>query len=63
MPEKLLQEEWAPDYGERKIHPTAGITAIGASFSLLQLKLGMHSTNFAMLISSCNIFFAGYFFR
>ncbi|MBP3728672.1 MAG: glutamate formiminotransferase, partial [Lachnospiraceae bacterium] len=24
MPEKLLQEEWAPDYGERKIHPTAG---------------------------------------
>ena len=30
MPEKLLQPEWAPDYGERKIHPTAGITAIGA---------------------------------
>ncbi len=30
MPEKLLQDEWAPDYGERKIHPTAGITAIGA---------------------------------
>ena len=21
MPEKLLQPEWAPDYGERKIHP------------------------------------------
>ena len=30
MPEKLLQPEWAPDYGERKIRPTAGITAIGA---------------------------------
>ena len=30
MPEKLLQPDWAPDYGERKIHPTAGITAIGA---------------------------------
>ena len=26
MPEKLLQPDWAPDYGERKIHPTAGIT-------------------------------------
>ena len=26
MPEKLLQPEWAPDFGERKIHPTAGIT-------------------------------------
>ena len=30
MPEKLLEPDWAPDYGERKIHPTAGITAIGA---------------------------------
>ena len=28
MPEKLLQPEWAPDYGERKIHPTAGITGV-----------------------------------
>ena len=33
MPEKLLQPEWAPDFGERKIHPTAGITAIGARMS------------------------------
>ena len=24
MPEKLLEPDWAPDYGERKIHPTAG---------------------------------------
>ena len=30
MPEKLLEPDWAPDYGERKIHPTAGIIAIGA---------------------------------
>jgi len=30
MPDKLLLDEWAPDFGERKIHPTAGITAIGA---------------------------------
>ena len=25
MPEKLLEEDWKPDYGERKIHPTAGL--------------------------------------
>jgi glutamate formiminotransferase len=31
MPEKLLQEEWAPDFGERKIHPTAGIMAMTTS--------------------------------
>ena len=37
MPEKLLQEEWAPDYGERKIHPTAGITAIGARMPLVEM--------------------------
>ena len=34
MPEKLLQPEWAPDFGEQKIHPTAGITAIGARMNL-----------------------------
>ena len=34
MPEKLLQPEWAPDYGERKIHPTAGIIAIGAQMCI-----------------------------
>ena len=27
MPEKLLEPDWAPDYGERKIHQTAGIIA------------------------------------
>ena len=31
MPEKLLEPDWAPDYGERRIHPTAGITAIGGA--------------------------------
>ncbi len=30
MPEKLLEPDWAPDYSEREIHPTAGVTAIGA---------------------------------
>jgi len=39
MPEKLLQPEWAPDYGERKIHPTAGITAIGARMPLVAVQL------------------------
>ena len=33
MPEKLLEPEWAPDFGERKIHPTAGIIAIGKSIA------------------------------
>ena len=41
MPEKLLQPEWAPDYGERKIHPTAGITAIGARMPLIAYNINL----------------------
>ena len=41
MPEKLLLEEWAPDFGERKIHPTAGITAIGARPPLIAYNINL----------------------
>lgn len=41
MPEKLLQDEWAPDYGERKIHPTAGVTAIGARMPLVAFNVNL----------------------
>lgn len=45
MPEKLLLPEWAPDYGERKIHPTAGITAIGARFPLVAFNVNLNTDN------------------
>ena len=45
MPEKLLQEEWAPDYGERKIHPTAGITAIGARMPLIAYNINLDTSD------------------
>lgn len=45
MPEKLLQPEWAPDYGERKIHPTAGITAIGARPFLVAFNVNLNTSN------------------
>lgn len=41
MPEKLLLPEWAPDYGERKVHPTAGITAIGARMPLVAFNVNL----------------------
>lgn len=41
MPEKLLQQEWAPDFGERKIHPTAGIIAIGARMPLIAFNVNL----------------------
>lgn len=45
MPEKLLQPEWAPDYGERKIHPTAGIIAIGARMPLIAFNVNLDTSD------------------
>lgn len=45
MPEKLLQEDWAPDFGERKIHPTAGITAIGARMPLVAYNVNLNTSD------------------
>lgn len=45
MPEKLLQPEWAPDYGERKIHSTAGIVAIGARMPLIAYNINLDTSD------------------
>lgn len=45
MPEKLLLPEWEPDYGERKIHPTAGVTAVGARFPLIAYNIDLDTDN------------------
>ena len=45
MPEKLLEEEWQPDYGERKIHPTAGVTAVGARIPLVAFNVNLDTDN------------------
>ena len=41
MAEKLQQEEWAPDYGDRKIHPTAGVMAVGARMPLVAFNVNL----------------------
>ena len=45
MPEKLLLPDWAPDYGERRIHPTAGITAIGARMPLIAFNVNLDTAD------------------
>ena len=45
MPEKLLEPDWAPDYGERKIHPTAGIIAIGARMPLIAYNINLDTSD------------------
>lgn len=45
MPEKLKQEEWAPDFGEREMHPTAGIMAIGARKCLVAFNVNLKTSD------------------
>lgn len=45
MPEKLLEEDWAPDFGERKIHPTAGVTAVGVRMPLVAFNVNLDTDN------------------
>ncbi|NQN86861.1 glutamate formimidoyltransferase [Streptococcus suis] len=45
MPEKLLEEDWAPDFGGRKIHPTAGVTAVGARMPLVAFNVNLDTDN------------------
>jgi glutamate formiminotransferase len=35
LAEKMVREEWAPDFGPARPHPTAGATVIGARFFLI----------------------------
>ena len=41
MPEKLKQPEWAPDFGDREMYPTAGIMAIGARKCLVAFNVNL----------------------
>lgn len=45
MPEKLLQPEWAPDFGEGAVHPTAGITVIGARMPLIAFNVNLDTAD------------------
>ncbi len=45
MAEKVKQEEWAPDFGNKEIHPTAGITAVGARMPLVAYNVNLDTDN------------------
>jgi glutamate formiminotransferase len=53
MSEKLLLEDWAPDYGGREIHPSAGVIAVGARNPLIayNINLGTSDINIAKAIA------------
>jgi glutamate formiminotransferase len=45
MAEKLAQPEWAPDFGPPQIHPTAGVTAMGARMPLVAYNVNLNTSN------------------
>jgi len=45
MAEKIKAPEWAPDFGPSKIHPTAGVTAVGARMPLVAFNVNLDSDN------------------
>lgn len=48
MPEKLKDPDWAPDFGPTKIHPTAGVTAVGARMPLVAYNVNLATNNMAI---------------
>ncbi|MBS4538714.1 glutamate formimidoyltransferase [Clostridium sp. D2Q-11] len=45
MKEKIKQEEWNPDFGPSDIHPTAGVTAVGARMPLVAFNVNLDTDN------------------
>ena len=41
MAEKLKQPEWAPDFGPARVHPSAGVTAMGARMPLVAFNVNL----------------------
>lgn len=41
MAEKLKQSEWAPDFGPAQVHPSAGVTAMGARMPLVAFNVNL----------------------
>lgn len=45
MADKLLQPEWQPDFGPDRIHPSAGVTAVGARMPLVAFNINLNTNN------------------
>lgn len=45
MAEKIKSPEWNPDFGPAEIHPTAGVTAVGARMPLVAFNVNLDTNN------------------
>jgi len=44
LPEKLTKDEWTPDFGPRRAHPTAGACIVGARMPLIAFNINLATT-------------------
>ncbi|PIE98291.1 MAG: glutamate formimidoyltransferase [Treponema sp.] len=48
MAEKIKQPEWKPDFGGTDIHPSAGVTAVGARMPLVAFNVNLDTSDFSI---------------
>jgi glutamate formiminotransferase len=48
MADKIRQPEWRPDFGPQAIHPTAGVTAVGARMPLVAFNVNLNTDDLAI---------------
>jgi len=46
--EKIIRPEWRPDFGEAKIHPTAGVVAVGAREFLIAYNVDLATSDLSV---------------
>ncbi len=45
MAQRVMEEEWEPDFGGRTIHPTAGVVAVGARMPLVAFNINLSTSD------------------
>lgn len=45
MKEKIKESEWQPDFGPSELHPSAGVTAVGARMPLVAFNINLDTDN------------------
>jgi glutamate formiminotransferase len=45
FPQKIQEPDWAPDFGERRVHPTAGVVAVGARPPLIAYNVNLGTSD------------------
>ncbi len=48
FPEKIEEPNWKPDFGPAKVHPTAGVTAVGARKPLVAFNVNLETDDLSV---------------